>query len=65
MKNMDQGTVRRKMMELMKPCGCGSGKMLFACCGKGEAKEIENETCPCGSGKKVKDCCMKNPEAHA
>lgn len=61
---MDKETLRAKMMPMMGPCACGSGKPGWQCCMAGDAKEIENETCICGSGKKVKDCCMKNPGAH-
>ena len=56
--------LKKKAMALMQPCGCGSGKPGFQCCGAGEAKAIENESCICGSGKALKDCCMKSPEAH-
>jgi len=61
---MEQEALKKKAMELMQPCGCGSGKKAFMCCSAGEAKAIENETCICGSGKMLKDCCMKSPETH-
>ncbi len=43
---------KKKMEEMKKTCGCGSGKQAGKCC-------MKDEKCPCGSGMKACDCCMK------
>jgi uncharacterized membrane protein YuzA (DUF378 family) len=55
---------KAKAMEMMKSCGCGSGKPCWQCCCKGEWEKMKGMKCFCGSGKNVEDCCMKSPETH-
>ena len=64
MKDGSQGTDKEKVMAMMKPCGCGSGKPGWQCCMKGEAEKMKGMPCICGSGKKIEDCCMKSPATH-